>query len=239
MEFQEKLLLRFTDLSRFFWEIWRHQKDILNLTDLYIVKYYTIPRHSYMVSFFSLQCQIDGITPQSAGLWKWYRHAGSRLLRLCRAPRCPRRWLLLCQLGRSHLRCVWRLWLFRYVSLGFHSRTIFYFCRVHNIFRFLVKVTKIRKNQLSFSGKMRIFYTENKQTGQLIFSHFCQVQIRLFWTYVWFVSFFVFLDQKRKNPLSCLFIFCIKNPHFAGKWQMIFSLFCHFDLKTKNETNQT
>ena len=25
------------------------------------------------------------------------------------------------------------------------------------------------ENQLSFSGKMRIFYTENKQTGQLIF----------------------------------------------------------------------
>jgi hypothetical protein len=25
------------------------------------------------------------------------------------------------------------------------------------------------KNQLSFSGKMRIFYTEDKQTGQLIF----------------------------------------------------------------------
>ena len=34
---------------------------------------------------------------------------------------------------------------------------------------FLVKVTKKRKIQLSFSGKMRIFYTENTQTGQLIF----------------------------------------------------------------------
>ena len=37
------------------------------------------------------------------------------------------------------------------------------------VFGFLVKVTKIQKNQLSFSGKMLIFYTENKQTGQLIF----------------------------------------------------------------------
>ena len=36
-------------------------------------------------------------------------------------------------------------------------------------FCILVKVTKKRKNQLSFSGKMRIFCTENKQTGQLIF----------------------------------------------------------------------
>jgi hypothetical protein len=36
---------------------------------------------------------------------------------------------------------------------------------------------KKRKNQLSFSGKIRIFYTENKQTGQLIFflsGHFDQ-----------------------------------------------------------------
>ena len=31
-------------------------------------------------------------------------------------------------------------------------------------------VTKKQKNQLSFSVKMRIFYPENKQTGQLIFS---------------------------------------------------------------------
>ena len=31
-------------------------------------------------------------------------------------------------------------------------------------------MTKKRKNPLSFPGKMRIFYTENKQTGQLIFS---------------------------------------------------------------------
>ena len=28
-------------------------------------------------------------------------------------------------------------------------------------------------------------------------------------------SFFRQSDQKRKNQLSCLFIFCIKNPHFA------------------------
>ena len=34
------------------------------------------------------------------------------------------------------------------------------------VFRFLVTLTKRRKNQVSFSGKMQIFYTENK----LIFS---------------------------------------------------------------------
>ena len=50
------------------------------------------------------------------------------------------------------------------------------------VFRFLVKVTKKGKNQLSFSGKMQIFYTENKQTGQLIF----------FW-------FLVTLTKKRKT----------------------------------------
>ena len=48
------------------------------------------------------------------------------------------------------------------------------------VFRFLVKVTKKGKNQLSFSGKMRTFPTENKQTGQLIF------------------SFLVTLNEKRK-----------------------------------------
>ena len=39
-----------------------------------------------------------------------------------------------------------------------------------SFFRLLVTVTKKRKNQPSFSGKMRISYTEHKQTGQLIFS---------------------------------------------------------------------
>ena len=41
-----------------------------------------------------------------------------------------------------------------------------------SIFCFLVKMTKKWKNQLSFSGKIQIFYTENKQTGQLIFFDF-------------------------------------------------------------------
>ena len=35
-----------------------------------------------------------------------------------------------------------------------------------------------------------------------IFFHFC-------------FSLFGQSDQKRKNPLSSLFIFCVKNPHFA------------------------
>ena len=38
----------------------------------------------------------------------------------------------------------------------------------------LVKVTKKRKKQLSFSGKMQIFYTENKQADFSVFGHFDQ-----------------------------------------------------------------
>ena len=52
-------------------------------------------------------------------------------------------------------------------------------------FRCLVILTKKRKNKLSFSGKMRIFYTENKQTGQLIFfvfGHFDQNTKNEKWT---------------------------------------------------------
>ena len=54
----------------------------------------------------------------------------------------------------------------------------------HFMFLFLVTLTKKRTNQLSFSGKIRIFYKENKQTGQLIF--------------------FVFghFDQKTKNGMN-------------------------------------
>ena len=46
-------------------------------------------------------------------------------------------------------------------------------CPVHSTFRFLFfgqSDQKNEKDQLSFSGKMWIFYKENKQTGQLIFS---------------------------------------------------------------------
>ena len=48
-------------------------------------------------------------------------------------------------------------------------------------------------------------------------------------------SFFGQSDQKRKNQLTCLFIFCIKSSHFAWKWQLIFSFFGHFDQKPKTE----
>ena len=42
---------------------------------------------------------------------------------------------------------------------------------IHSIFRFTWSIDqRNEKNQPSFSGKMRIFYTENKQTGQPIFS---------------------------------------------------------------------
>ena len=47
--------------------------------------------------------------------------------------------------------------------------------------------------------------------------------------------FFGQSDQKRKHQLSCLFVLCIKNPHFAWKWQLFFSLFGDFDQKTENE----
>ena len=36
-----------------------------------------------------------------------------------------------------------------------------------------------------------------------------------------------------KNQLSCLFIFCIKNQHFAWKLQLTFSFFGHFDQKNE------
>ena len=53
-------------------------------------------------------------------------------------------------------------------------------------------------------------------------------------------SFFGQSDQKRKkNQLSCLFIFCLKNSQFAWKWQLIFLLFGHFHPKTKNGMNST
>ena len=50
-------------------------------------------------------------------------------------------------------------------------------------------------------------------------------------------SFFVFWqsDQKRKNQLSCLFIFFIKYPHFAWKWQLIFSFLVTLTKKRKTE----
>ena len=47
--------------------------------------------------------------------------------------------------------------------------------------------------------------------------------------------FFGQSEQKWKIQLSCLFIFCIKNLHFACKWQLFFSFFGHFDQKTKLE----
>ena len=48
---------------------------------------------------------------------------------------------------------------------------------VHSIFSFFGHFDQNQKNHLSFSGKVRIFYTENKQIGQLIFfvfGHFDQ-----------------------------------------------------------------
>ena len=53
-----------------------------------------------------------------------------------------------------------------------------------------------------------------------------------------YFSCFVFgqSDQKWKNQLSYLIIFCIKNPHFARKWQPIFlGFFGQTDEKLKNE----
>ena len=58
------------------------------------------------------------------------------------------------------------------------------------VFLFLVTLTKKRKKQLSFSAKMQIFYTENKQTGQLIFSFLVSDQT---------CCFLVSLSKKQKN----------------------------------------
>ena len=73
------------------------------------------------------------------------------------------------------------------------------------VLRFLFKVTKKQKNQLSCSDKMRIFYTENKQTGQLIF------------------LFLVTLTKKQKteNGMNQTFILKLKNPDKRGDVQRV------------------
>ena len=49
--------------------------------------------------------------------------------------------------------------------------------------------------------------------------------------------FFVTLTKKGRNLLSCLFIFCLKNPYFSWKCQLIFFIFWWFWQKW-NETNK-
>ena len=51
----------------------------------------------------------------------------------------------------------------------FYKNDSEFFRRVHCIFRFLLTLTKKRKNQLYFQAKCGLFL-QNKQTGQLIFS---------------------------------------------------------------------
>ena len=63
-----------------------------------------------------------------------------------------------------------------------------------------------------------------------------------FLSFVPFIPFLIpcFLVKKTKNgknQLSCLFIFLHKNLHFAGKWQLTFSLPCQSDQKMKNGIN--
>ena len=51
-------------------------------------------------------------------------------------------------------------------------------------------------------------------------------------------SFFGFWSKwtkTKENQLSSLFIFCIKNPHFAWKWQRFFSSFGQSKQKMINE----
>ena len=62
-----------------------------------------------------------------------------------------------------------------------------------------------------------------------IFGVYCPVH------FIFHLSFFGQSDQKRKNQLSSLFIFCIENLHFTCKWLLIFSFFGHCDQKTKNK----
>ena len=55
---------------------------------------------------------------------------------------------------------------------------------------------------------------------------------------VWFIPFFVFWPKwpkTKKYQLSCLFIFCEKNPHFVWKWWLIFSFFWSGQKKRKTE----
>ena len=73
-----------------------------------------------------------------------------------------------------------------------------------SIFCFLVKMTKKRKNQLSFSGKIQIFYTENKQTGQLIFLFLVTLtkKRKMEWTghKLTFLEIFNSFSSKKCNP---------------------------------------
>ena len=48
-------------------------------------------------------------------------------------------------------------------------------------------------------------------------------------------SFFCFMVKvtKKEKKMSCLFIFCIKNLHFAWKWQPIFSFLVTLTKKQK------
>ena len=61
------------------------------------------------------------------------------------------------------------------MTFDFFQKCGTFVCRVHSIF--FVMVTNKRKNKLPFSIKSAIFFTENKQTRQLIFfvfAHFDQ-----------------------------------------------------------------
>ena len=83
--------------------------------------------------------------------------------------------------------------------------------------------------------KKPLRYLYEKQWSRSIFHsrvsqkvvQFCRVR------FIFRFSFFGQNDQKQKNQLSCLFIFCIKNPHFAWKRQLIFSFFGQSDQKPK------
>ena len=76
------------------------------------------------------------------------------------------------------------IFLISHVPLNCHD------CQVQFIFCFLVKVTIKRKNQLSFSGKMRIFYTENKQTADFFFVFVTLTKKQMEWTWqLWTIIF--------------------------------------------------
>ena len=93
----------------------------------------------------------------------------------------------------------------------------------------------------STGGNGNFFCTTWLLSGSFHFSLF------VFWSNVRFIPFSVFhflvkVTKNEKNQLSCLFIFCIKNPAFAWNWQLIFCFLVNLTKKLKmliTENKQT
>ena len=90
----------------------------------------------------------------------------------------------------------------------------------------MIAKTLLQKLLLKVAKSYKVFSVKKICKDSIL--HFCPVHS------IFCFSFFGHSDQNLKNQLSCLFIFCIKNHHFARRD----SLFFHFLAtltKTKNK----